>query len=143
MGVILKVPISKNSYLINALNRLRSLLSTPLPQKGKGKRRKKERLAHFSPPALINLPPAASHMLILKHMMLQHPAALILLVQEIQRLPVEREVRVVDVHRRLPAARVEIPATATCVCLWTGGGDEDDAVLFFGRGRSHFVSDVM
>ena len=71
-------------------------------------------------------------MTILKHMMLQHPAPLVLLVQEVQRLSIEREVRVVDGHGRLPVTGVWIPAR---VGLWTRRRDEDDAMLFIGGGR--------
>jgi len=36
------------------------------------------------------------------YMMFYHPAALVLLMQQVQRLAIEREIRIVDVDRHLP-----------------------------------------
>jgi len=66
-------------------------------------------------------------------MMLDHPAALVLLVQEVQRLAIEREVRIVDVDRRLPGAGVERVVVPVGVCP----RDEPDVILLLTRGRHH------
>lgn len=65
-------------------------------------------------------------------MVLQHPAALVLLVQQVQRFPIEREVCVVNGDGRLPEPRVQIHAR---VRLRARGGVEE-TILFLG-GRRH------
>lgn len=59
------------------------------------------------PPGIIHLPPPAAHALA-SIAVLEHPARLVLLVKEVQRLPVEGEIRVVDMDRGLPGARSDI-----------------------------------
>ena len=76
--------------------------------------KKKERFAHCST-LIIPLPWPSPLTVILKDMMLYHPVSLVLLVQEVQGFPIEREIRIVNLDRYLPAPGVYI-RTGVCVC---------------------------
>jgi len=69
---------------------------------------------------------------LLIYMMLYHPAALVFLMQQVQRLAIKREIRIVDVDRHLPEPGIEFVIVAA-VRLCTR--DEQDVELLLARGR--------
>ena len=65
----------------------------------------KERFAHCST-LIIPLPWTSPLTVILKDMMLYHPVSLVLLVEEVQGFPIEREIRIINIDRYFPAPGV-------------------------------------